>query len=583
MPIRNWLGRSNYTPAQRLRLRQEGYDFIRFYWSALGDGWEAGKKAWTLGENVMDPGAMRGDLTKMPTVGEEISVPAAILRPSNINRFMLAADEVAQQMTYRAHTKMKAMRSAREANLSPAEVVDLMERVERLSFNKKGQAILPEGIEMSRRTTFKTALNTDTRIGQAFQTMAEVPLVRATVLPFVRTPVNIWTEGLEHIPFAANISKRFRRDLAAGGDVAELAKVRTEIGAAVMATTATMFLSGNLRGGGSADPELREQERRLGIKPYSARVPGTDTWIKFDRFDPVITPIAFVADMMTVAQGLIEDGHEQDLIDGMSAMFAITAERLSDRAYWGRMTDTMASLMSGDPNRMQRALGSTAAGYIPAVLKGVSGDQYERQIWGFWDLLKSKVPGLDRTLETKRNIIGHKVMRAPNWELQQQNPFEVSYTIKDHDAWDRLMSMGDAFSMPSRYLNAQYTDERIDMTDRNRWADQRTPQRQQDQSPYDRMLELSGTIIIEGQTMEDALIELANSPEFISDQERGMKRKAFEDAADIVSRYQDTARVQMFDEYPLLLETYETIAGLGVGERVGHRPTVDRMRGILNQ
>jgi ribosomal protein S18 acetylase RimI-like enzyme len=125
MPMRRWLGRSKFTPAQSARMRHEGYDFLRFYWSAFSDGWKAGGDAWRLGENVMDPGAMRGDLTKLPTVGEDISIPAAILRPSNINRFMMAADEVAQQMAYRAHTKMSAMRSARESALSASRAAGL--------------------------------------------------------------------------------------------------------------------------------------------------------------------------------------------------------------------------------------------------------------------------------------------------------------------------------------------------------------------------------------------------------------------------------------------------------------------------
>jgi hypothetical protein len=581
MPMRNWIGRSKLTAPERVRMRQEGYDFLRFYWGAFSDGWTAGKRAWKLGENVMDPGAMRGDLTKLPTIGEEISVPAAILRPSNINRFMMAADKVAQQMAYRAHTKMNAMRSARESNLGIEATQELLERVERLAFNPKGQAILPEGIELSRDVTFKNALN-DTRVGKAFQQMSEVPWMRATVLPFVRTPVNIWNRSLEHIPFAANISKRFRDDIAAGGARAELARARTELGGAAIATAGVLYMTGHITGGGPAEPELREQWRRLGNKPYHARVPGTDTWVKFDRFDPVITPIAIMADLMSAAQGLIEDGHEQDLVDAVSMVFAVTADRLSDRAYWGRMTDTMSALMSGDHGRVQRALGGLTGGYVPSVLRGVSGDPVQRQVWSFWDSMKSRVPGLDRTLEAKRNIVGHKVMRSPAWALQQQNPFEVSFTIKDHEAWDRLMSIGDAFSMPSRFINAQYTDERIDLSDRSRWADERTPPGQRNQSPYDRMLELSGTIRIGGQTMEESLIELANSREFIEDLENGLKRKAFEDAALIVSNHQDAARVQMFSEYPALLAAYEAVAGLGIGERVGHRPTIERMRRVLN-
>lgn len=580
---RRWIGRSKYTAMEQKRLRQEGYDFLRFYWSAFSDAWKAGKEAWRLGENVMDPGAMRGDLTKLPTIGEEISVPAAIFRPSNINRFMMAADEVAQQMTYRAHTKMNAMRSARESSLSPQATQDLLERVERIAFNEKGQATLPDGIAVSRDVTFKTPLNTDTKLGQAFQTMSEIPIMRATVLPFVRTPVNLWNRTLEHIPFAAQISKRFRDDIAAGGARAELARARTEIGGAVMATAGILYMTGHITGGGPEDPELREQWRRLGNKPYAFRLPTTDTWIRYDRFDPIITPIAFMADLMGAAQGLIEDGHEQTVTDAAMTMFAVTADRLSDRAYWGRVTETMAALLSGNPAKIEQALTSTGLGYIPAVARGVSGDPLERQVWSVWDRIKQRVPGLDRTLEPKRNIVGHKVMRAPAWGLQQQNPFEVSFTIKDHDAWDRLMSIGDAFAMPPRYINAQYTDERLDLSNRGKWADERTPAAQRNQSPYDRWMELSGQILVDGQTMEDALIELANSEGFQRDLDEGLKRKAFEDAAVIVSRYQDLARVQMFTEFPALLEAYQQVAVLGIGERVGNRQTIDRMRKLLER
>jgi hypothetical protein len=579
--VRRWLGRTKYTAEEQLRLRQEGYDFLRFYWSALSDGWTAGKRAWKLGENVMDPGAMRGDLTKLPTIGEEIGVAAAVLRPSNINRFMLGADEVAQQMTYRAHTKMNAMRSARESNLSPQATQDLLERVERLAFNEKGQAVLPEGLELSRTVTFKNAL-TDTNLGQGLQKMAEVPILRATVLPFVRTPVNIWNRTLEHIPGVANISKKFRDDIAAGGQRAELAKARTELGAAAIATAATLYLTGNVSGGGPTDPVLRKQWLDLNNKPYAVRVPGTDIWIKYDRFDPIMTPVAFTADIMGAAQSLIEDGHENDVADAMAAMFAVTADRLSDRAYWGRLVDTMGALVSGNQQSMVRAFGNVATGYIPAVGRGVSGDPYKREIWNLWDLVKSKVPGLDRTLEAKRNIVGHKVMRAPAWKLQQQNPFEISFTIKDHEAWDRLMSIGDAFGMPQRYLRAQYTDEKVDLSKRGQWNDDRTPRAQQDQSPYDRWLELSGTMkLFDGRTMEETLVDLANSDEFKSDLENGLKRKAFEDAALIVGAYQDAAKGKMFGEYPKLAEAYAYIKGLGGGERAGAKDVIEEMKDRL--
>lgn len=91
-----------------------------------------------------------------------------------------------------------------------------------------------------------------------------------TVMPFVRTPVNLFSEGLQNSPFAF-LSKRFWDSYNKGGAAKDVAIAKFGVGSGVFALLTQLNTQGRFTGSGPRDSDKNKKQAlfRSGWRPYS--------------------------------------------------------------------------------------------------------------------------------------------------------------------------------------------------------------------------------------------------------------------------------------------------------------------------
>ena len=75
------------------------------------------------------------------------------------------------------------------------------------------------------------------------------------------------------------------------------------MGALLMGTAATLAYQGLITGDAPSDPKLASEAMADGWRPNSIVIPhkdGTKTYVPFDRYDPIMMPLALAANIVAV-------------------------------------------------------------------------------------------------------------------------------------------------------------------------------------------------------------------------------------------------------------------------------------------
>jgi hypothetical protein len=232
----------------------------------------------------------------------------------------------------------------------------------------------------------------------------------ATVLPFIRTPANLFSYGLERTPLAPLVGQ-WRADVAAGGARRDAALARVALGSMILAHTFQMAEQGFVNGNGPSDPRERDIWRQAGNQPYSIRV--GDQWVPFNRLDPYGFILGFAADARELLDrrdlGKREEADMAQLIAGVTSM---ASNALADRSFFSGVASVAAAL---DPNRrsmepyIERTIGSLVVpGIAASVVQAFNPTQYDRgQGW-----VTSRLGSIANSdAIPRRNVWGEEVRR----------------------------------------------------------------------------------------------------------------------------------------------------------------------------
>jgi len=239
-------------------------------------------------------------------------------------------------MGYRAELYAQAYRAEQQAKRAAIEGGATREQAEQLGLKRMGEILSDPPAELdalaqdfSHMITFSRKL---TGSAARIQELAQDNLLGRIVMPFVKTPIWVVSEGMQHSAFAP-MSKQFRQDFAAGGAQRELAVAKWGMGAAIMMGASSYVADGRITGGGPGDTNLRKVYLDSGWRPYSfvfqsgewdqdfvgylrgMRIDpsvGKDgrLYVPFRGIDPIGAPMAMVADAVEYAR--YEDN--QDLV-----------------------------------------------------------------------------------------------------------------------------------------------------------------------------------------------------------------------------------------------------------------------------
>jgi hypothetical protein len=99
-------------------------------------------------------------------------------------------------------------------------------------------------------------------------------------------------------------------DLAAGGERAAIAQARQDVGWSLFITGGMLAYGGMITGGGPTDRRLRKDWLDAGNQPYSVRL-SDGTQVSYRRLEPFATPLALMADFVTILGEIGEQDAEE--------------------------------------------------------------------------------------------------------------------------------------------------------------------------------------------------------------------------------------------------------------------------------
>jgi hypothetical protein len=398
-------------------------------------------------------------------------------------RFLGAEDEIFKTIGYRMELNSQAFRRASK------QVLDgdiprnkLKERIAEIIENP------PDDIKLSSvdSALYNTFTNQPGAIGEwVLKGASRFPMMRV-IMPFIKTPTNIFKFAHERTPWAP-LMKSVRQDIAAGGARRDIALSRMALGTSLMMVATDMGMSGRITGAGPRAKGRRGERQTLtrsGWKPYSIRVGGkeddmtTGRYFAFNRLDPMGTLLGLGGDFAELAMNVDVDEDTQQSLEKMFVAGVFSAANNSmSKTYLRGMSELMNAITN--PHRregyFERLVGST----VPTGMKEIrrSVDPYLRETSNWSEAIKNGSPTSSDTLIARRDMWGREIKFQSGLGKLYDVASPIYSSKADPEPIDReLLRIGAFIQMPGK--TQSFEGISINMRGKPAW--------------YNRMLELRG-------------------------------------------------------------------------------------------
>ena len=379
---------------------------------AQGDAFRLAWRAFKAEESQMGLGKLEGPtraitadalaLTGVP--GQAVDFLGSMIRLPG--RALLASDDYFKSIAYRAElralAKREAFKAVTEGGLSGQTARTRMREIEERILTSPPEAIEDAAKEFASYVTFTRELG---ETGQKVQQLASTPVGRL-VLPFVRTPTNIFKFAGERTPLAF-ASQAVRDEITAGGSRQALALAKISLGAMTMSYMGMLASQGFITGGGPKDKALRAELMMTGWQPYSFKI--GNTYYRYSRIEPLGSLIGMAAD----ASELLGQLTQKDAEQLASALVVAMSRNVANKTFLKGLAGTLNAVSSQDINVVKGFLEqelptilpySTAEGQVARF-----NDPVMREVNSIMDAFKAKIPGLSDSLPPRRNLWGEAI------------------------------------------------------------------------------------------------------------------------------------------------------------------------------
>jgi hypothetical protein len=368
--------------------------------------------------HTMRTGQTFDPVTKVEAVQQEAisGLQGKIIRTPT--RLLSAEDELFKAIGRRMEISGLAMRQAKGEGLKGDA---LRARVSDLTANPTDEMI-EKSLDYARYVTFQRPLGP---IGQFISRMTQEWPGLKLILPFVRTPSNIFKYVIERSP-AAPVVKEWRKDFAAGGARRDLALAKMALGSGMGLLVAQLAADGKITGSAPADDKARELLMADGWQPYSLRI--GDKYYSYQRLDPLASTLGVAADLVETSDYMTDAEREKSA----ALVTAAILKNLSNKTWLSGLSDAIEAIE--DPDRYSQAFLSRLAGSIavPAIVAQTARttDPVLREARSPIDRIKSRIPGMSKTLLPRRDIWGEEVrsegglgpdIMSPIWTSTRRN------------------------------------------------------------------------------------------------------------------------------------------------------------------
>ena len=449
---------------------------------------------------------------------------------------------------------------------------EFQKRYEAISIDPEKEGLAKEAINFAKRSTFTSEASELAPIFQGLSKVGNTALKQHPVLrfvvPFLRTPLNILSFGLERTAAAPMfmLSGQYREKMLEtlkNGTRQQKAEVKGRIATAT-ASTAFMFyyLSSNgerLTGGGPRNRKERDVLRESGWQPYSIKL--GDKYVSYQRLDPLATILSIGADFRDYVKYENTDPDDEVSLGMYAAAARSFAINMTDKTFLKGVNNLFNVLR--DPEYYgPKLFKDIGGGFMPNFLnqmKNVDGELVVRESRTMTDNLLRRLPGYEKEVAPKRDVLGDELTREnvlANYGIGGKalgilSPFYTS-TIKKDKLSKEMAGLEYGFSMPDKKL---FGIPEIDLT--------KIDSSKGDYDAYDRLMNLSATTKINGKTLKQALTKAIGSKQYqnISKddlyQTTGKRSPRIQVLQKIINAYRSKARGQLLKENPDIQEMFK--------------------------
>ena len=307
-------------------------------------------------------------------------------------------------------SKEEAYAKATEQRMNPENWNSLM----RQTFGVKGTT---EIADFAKEKVFQENLGGLARTVQEIR--AKNPLVGALIIPFVKTPYNILKEGAAYMPGIGALARKEIIDPLIGKgtgkfDWALAQPVHRErlLAKQAFGLAATLYVNALVEQGAVTGSSPKGDLPKFSVKIG-------DSWYSYARIEPIATMFGLVADMHQTYNEYKKDPKWSiKTADQIASHFAgATAQSVADNILNKSFVEGIAKVASAalNPERYGNAfVEAYTTTAIPAGIAAVARgfDPYERQVVGFIDKLKGRIPGLRETLPVRYDNMGQPIQTS---------------------------------------------------------------------------------------------------------------------------------------------------------------------------
>ena len=413
----------------------EAMAYLRGQLSTLGEAFRTAGKAFTTGERQFEPlltgapveqAAQRGISAASVAQQRRMSAAAAqAFTESNLGkavdfiggvqrlpgRFLTAEDDFFKVIGYAGEIEAQAHRAAMAQGLTGKAYADEVAKL----ISNPSEATHLAAVDHAMYVTFN---NNPGKFASDIMRARNNFLPLYMVIPYVRTPTNLFKVAMEHSPIAPAL-EQWRADIAAGGSARALALAKMTTGAAATALLYDLAHNGHLTGPMRGEKAYNEAQQGMGVRPMSLRIGKVNVEISgLGQIAPMIAYAGAVNELMAN-----KDIHPEgfDTVDEWTgAVASIIAYSTADQSYlqglsklFGAMNDAGKTGSGGAMGAYIRDLAGSQMNLIPGVALtrsvGHAMDPQQRQISSFMDALLFKdIPGLSDKLIPMRDVLGTK-------------------------------------------------------------------------------------------------------------------------------------------------------------------------------
>ncbi|AHE52823.1 hypothetical protein NX02_05420 [Sphingomonas sanxanigenens DSM 19645 = NX02] len=363
------------------------------------------------------------------------------------SRLLAAEDEFFKSVARKMETNGLAIRRAKAEGLKgdamKARAADLMAN--------PTDDMLRSSLDYARYLTYQRPLGA---AGQSISRFTQAMPLAKLVIPFVRTPLNIFKYVGERSPFAP-LMKEWRAEVMAGGARRDLALARATMGTGIASWIYSLAAGGNITGAGPLDANARELMKADGWQPFSIRV--GDTWYSYQRMDPFAMTIGVAADLYEKRTHMTDRQAEHET----GLLIASIMQNLADKTWLSGASDFAKAM--DDPQRfLPSYIGRTAGSMtVPTIVAAGTRtiDPVQRDTRTPLDYIKARIPGLSSTLPARRDVFGRPVEREGGVGPDFLSPIATKAARNDPLVREMLDINARFGKMPRRIKGVQLTPQ----------------------------------------------------------------------------------------------------------------------------